>query len=459
MNSVTSVPSVAKSIGERSTDNGDRPLIPYGRQLLDDDDIDAVVETLRSDGLTQGPKVQEFEEAFACYVGARYAVAVSSGTAALHLACLAAGLGPGDEVITSPITFVATANCALYVGARPAFVDIDPATFNLDPGRLGKYLKSRSPSGSRITDNGERTTSTPRAVIPVHFAGLPCNMAEIHRIAREHRLVIIEDACHALGARYRVGRGENSRWISIGSCAHSDMTVFSFHPVKHITTGEGGMVTTNDAALYGRLVLLRNHGITRNPEEFTVHGSPSESRTTDNGQRLTDNGERTTMNGQRAMPSWYYEMQTLGYNYRISDIQCALGRSQLKKIESFVERRRSIAGQYSRIVGELPKFRRQTEPDGYQSSYHLYAVRTDDEASISRDEVMAELKRMGVGTQVHYTPVYRHPFYQKLGFEPDSWPNAENFFRHCLSIPMFPGMSAEDVGRVLRALEEIGNDL
>jgi UDP-4-amino-4,6-dideoxy-N-acetyl-beta-L-altrosamine transaminase len=428
-----------KNVGERSTDNVQRPYIPYGRQLVDDDDIAAVVETLRSDWLTQGPRVQEFEEAFAVYVGSRYAVAVSSGTAALHLACLAAGLGPGDEVITSPITFVATANCALYVGARPAFVDIDRETFNLDPKKLEDYLAAK-------VDDG------PRAVIPVHFAGLPCNMAEIHRIAREHRLVIIEDACHALGAKYRVGRGEDSRWISIGSCAHSNMTIFSFHPVKHITTGEGGMVTTNDRDLYGRLVLLRNHGITRNPEEFTVRGSPSESRTTDNGQRLTDNGERI-------WPPWYYEMQAIGYNYRITDIQCALGRSQLKKIESFVERRRSIAGQYSRIVGELPNFRHQTEPDGYQSSYHLYAVRTDDEASMSRDEVMADLKRMGVGTQVHYIPVYRHPFYQKSGFEPDSWPNAENFFRHCLSIPMFPGMSEKEIEQVSNALEEVGSRL
>lgn len=466
MSSVCSVPSVAKSISERSTDNVQRPYIPYGRQLVDDDDIAAVVETLRSDWLTQGPRVREFEEAFAVYVGSRYAVAVSSGTAALHLACLAAGLGPGDEVITSPITFVATANCALYVGARPAFVDIDPATFNLDPGRLEAYLKSRSPftvhhsqSKGRITVNGERSTSIPRAVIPVHFAGLPCNMAEIHRIAREHRLVIIEDACHALGAKYRVERGEDSRWISVGSCAHSDMTIFSFHPVKHITTGEGGMVTTNDAALYERLVLLRNHGITRNPEEFTVHGSPSESRTTDNGQRLTDNGERTTVNGERLWPSWYYEMQNLGYNYRITDIQCALGISQLKKIKSFVERRRSIAGQYSRIVGELPKFRHQTEPDGCQSSYHLYAILIHDEARISRDEVMAELKRMGVGAQVHYIPVYRHPFYRRLGFGCDGWPNAENFFRHCLSIPMFPGMSAEDVEHVSRALQKVGRRL
>ncbi|MDD5153982.1 MAG: UDP-4-amino-4,6-dideoxy-N-acetyl-beta-L-altrosamine transaminase [Desulfovibrionales bacterium] len=429
-----------------------RPFIPYGRQSVDDDDIAAVVETLRSDWLTQGPRVREFEEAFAVYVGSRYAVAVNSGTAALHLACLAAGLGPGDEVITSPITFVATANCALYVGARPAFVDIDPATFNLDPGRLEAYLKSRPPftvhrsqSKGRATVNGQRSTARPRAVIPVHFAGLPCDMSEIHRVAKKFDLVIIEDACHALGAKYRVGREEDSRWISIGSCAHSDMTVFSFHPVKHITTGEGGMVTTNDAALYGRLVLLRNHGITRNPEEFTVHGLPSESR--------------TTGNGQRAMPSWYYEMQNLGYNYRITDIQCALGRSQLNKIGSFVERRRSIAGQYSRIIGELPKLRHQTEPDGCQSSYHLYAIRTDDKASMSRDEVMAELKRMGVGTQVHYIPVYRHPFYQKLGFKADSWPNAEHFFQHCLSIPMFPGMSAEDIEQVSNALEEVGSRL
>ncbi|MFZ5994606.1 MAG: aminotransferase class I/II-fold pyridoxal phosphate-dependent enzyme [Thermodesulfobacteriota bacterium] len=443
-----------KNVGERSTDNGERPLIPYGRQSVDDDDIAAVIETLRSDWLTQGPKVREFEEAFAVYVGSRYAVAVNSGTAALHLACLAAGLGPGDEVITSPITFVATANCALYVGARPAFVDIDPATFNLDASRLEEYLESRSPlpvdrspSRGRATVNGERSISTPRAVIPVHFAGLPCDMSEIHRVAKKFDLVIIEDACHALGARYRVGKEEDRRWIDIGSCSHSDMTVFSFHPVKHITTGEGGMVTTNDAALYGRLVLLRNHGIVRSP--FTVHGSPARGRTTDNGQRTTVNGER----------SWYYEMQDLGYNYRITDIQCALGRSQLNKIGSFVERRRSIAGQYSRIIEGLPKLRHQTEPDGCQSSYHLYAVRTDDEARMSRDEVMAELKRMGVGTQVHYIPVYRHPFYQKLGFKADSWPNAERFFRHCLSIPMFPGMSEKDVGRVLHALEKTGNKL
>ncbi|MDD5451000.1 MAG: UDP-4-amino-4,6-dideoxy-N-acetyl-beta-L-altrosamine transaminase [Desulfovibrionales bacterium] len=462
MNSVTSVPSVAKSIGERSTDNGERPLIPYGRQSVDDDDIAAVVETLRSDWLTQGPRVREFEEAFAVYVGSRYAVAVNSGTAALHLACLAAGLGPGDEVITSPITFVATANCALYVGARPAFVDIDPATFNLDPGRLEAYLKSRPPftvhrsqSKGRATVNGQRSTSRPRAVIPVHFAGLPCDMSEIHRVAKKFDLVIIEDACHALGAKYRVGREEDSRWISIGSCSHSDMTVFSFHPVKHITTGEGGMVTTNDAALYGRLVLLRNHGITRNPEEFTVHSS----QLTVKGNSIVSVGERTTVNGQRAMPPWYYEMQNLGYNYRITDIQCALGRSQLNKIGSFVERRRSIAGQYSRIIGGLPKLRHQTEPDGCQSSYHLYAILIHDEARMSRDEVMAELKRMGVGAQVHYIPVYRHPFYQKLGFKANSWPNAEHFFRHCLSIPMFPGMSEKEIEQVSNVLEEVGSRL
>jgi len=438
---------------QQTIDSGEDPFIPYGRQWIDEQDIEAVIEVLRSAWITQGPKVREFEEAFATHVGSRFAVAVNSGTAALHLACLAAGLGPGDEVLTSPITFVATANCALYVGASPAFVDIDPVTFNLDPQKLDAYLGEKAFSSNKRKQNA-RHQPCPRAVIPVHFAGLPCDMPEIWRIAKKFGLVVIEDACHALGAKYR-GQGsgvsdlqsEEGAWARVGSCTHSDMTVCSFHPVKHITTGEGGMVTTNDEELYKRLLLFRNHGITRDPEEFAVYGLPQGA-----GKRIPDSS-------QDYMSSWYYEMQALGYNYRVTDIQCALGLSQLQKIGFFVQRRRFIAKRYLDSLHRYPKLVSQKEGEGYKSSYHLYVMCVDAHARIGRNEVMEELKCMGIGTQVHYIPVYQHPFYKKLGFAGGSCRNAEKYFSQCLSMPIYPGMSDVDISRVLNALEVVGRML
>jgi len=429
------------------------PFIPYGRQWIDEEDIKAVEEVLRSDYLTQGSKVIEFEEAFAKYVGSRYAVAVNSGTAALHLACLAAGMGPGDEVLTSPITFAATANCALYVGARPTFIDIDPMTFNLDCKNLESYLAKKTSSNSS-RQQSSHAEFQPRAVIPVHFAGLPCDMQAIWRIAKKFNLIVIEDACHALGAKYR-GRGtltskkksKENDWIRVGSCAHSDMAVFSFHPVKHITTAEGGIVTTNNDEFYQRLLLFRNHGITRDADKFEKQNT------------ALDTGNPTTGTTPSAMSPWYYEMQGLGYNYRISDIQCALGISQLKKIDYFIRQRRFIAEKYLKLLNNIPCFCVQIEPEGYKSSYHLYVLCLDARTKIKRDQVMNILKQMGIGTQVHYIPVYRHPFYQQLGFEDQKCNKAENYFRNCFSIPMYPAMTNEDINRVMNALEEVGGML
>ena len=426
-----------------------RAFIPYGRQWIDAEDIQAVTDVLQSDYLTQGSKVTEFEEAFAAYVGSRYAVAVNSGTAALHLACLAAELGPGDEVLTTPITFAATANCVLYVGARPTFLDIDAKTFNLDVNILESYLHEKAPLGRnrrRDADDAPR----PRAVIPVHFAGLPCDMPAIRRISQKFGLIVIEDACHALGATYLdqgTGLGkEKSKengWVKIGSCLHSDMTVFSFHPVKHITTGEGGMVTTNSAEFYQRLVLFRNHGITRDVDKFS------------NELSALDSENQLSGFGRRRVPLWYYEMQELGFNYRINDIQSALGISQLKKIDRFVRRRRDIAEHYNNFLETVSCYYRQKEPKGYKSSYHLYVLRLDGQAHVARDDVMNILKQMGIGTQVHYMPVYRHPFYRQLGLPQRDCKNAETYFSNCLSIPMYAAMSDEDMYRVTDAFNGI----
>lgn len=414
-------------------------FIPYGHQLIDEMDIQAVVEVLRSERLTQGSRVEEFEKAFADYVGSRYAVAVNNGTAALQLACLAAGLGPGDEVITSPITFVASANCALYVGSKPGFVDIDPKTCNLDPLKLESYLEEKA-SGS---ESGSRPAANkPGAVIPVHFAGLPCDMSEIYRIAEKFNLVIIEDACHALGAEYRVPqsaaggqRNIEDEWIKVGSCTHSHMTVFSFHPVKHITTGEGGMVTTNDKKLYDRLLLLRSHGITRDPGQFVNLKNPK--------------------NNSGKAPTWYYEMKDLGYNCRITDIQCALGLSQLRKADLFIDVRRQIAARYQEELSTFSAVRLTKEPGHCKSSYHLFTIKIDFERiGKNRDEVMQDLSRAGIGTQVHYIPIPRHPYYQRLGFRKEDYPAAERFYRQCLSLPIYPGLKIHEVERVVKVLRE-----
>ena len=343
-------------------------MIPYGKHFLDEEDIEAVVRQLRDRTLTQGAVIDEFEQAMAQYVGARYAVAASSGTAALHLACAAAGLGPGDKVITSAMTFVASANCVLYVGASPTFADIDPDTLNLDPADLERRCRSLG----RVA-----------AVIPVHFGGLACDMAAIRALADRHDAKVIEDASHALGGYYAGG----SR---IGSCAHSDMTVFSFHPVKQITTGEGGMITTNDERLYRDLLRLRSHGINKGDDPLVLR-------------------EHALTAGRRNR--WYYEMQELGFNYRLTEIQAALGLSQLRKLDRFLERRRALVSRYDEAFRGNDHIR-PTQLSGRSSSaHHLYVIRQD---RIPRNELMERLYEAGFITQVHYIPVPLHPYYQKL---------------------------------------------
>lgn len=376
--------------------------IPYAKQYLDDDDIKAVVEVLKGDYLTTGPYINQFESEFALKVGAKYAVAVSSGTAALHIAYLAADLKPYDEVITTPMTFAATANAALYVGAQPVFADIDGQTYNIDVKEIESHL-----------------TPQAKAIVPVHYTGLPCEMGEICDIAKLHNLVVIEDACHALGAKYKD--------TVIGDCTYSDMTVFSFHPVKHITTGEGGMITTNSESLYHKLIKLRSHGITRDSRSFK---EPSHG-------------------------DWYYEMQDLGFNYRLTDIQAALGISQLKKLDSFVARRRQIVGQYNKAFQELP-VELPSEPEGYYSSYHLYVIRLRKESKKTRKDLYSKLKAKGIHTQVHYLPVHTMPYYQEnLGHKWGDYPVAEDHYSRVLSLPMYPAMTDDDVDYVINCMKEV----
>jgi len=377
-------------------------FIPYGRQAIDDDDIRAVVEVLKSDWLTQGPAGEHFEKAFAEFCGARFAVAVSSGTAALHLACLAAGFSPGDEVITSPITFVATANAIAYTGARPRFADIDPATADLDPKAVATHI-----------------TPATRGVIPVHFAGQPADLAAFSRLAAEHDLTIIEDAAHALGATYE----SNGRRFKVGACAHSRMTIFSLHPVKHIATGEGGVITTNDETLALKLKQLRSHGITRDPGQMAGNDGP-----------------------------WYYEMQELGFNYRLTDIQAALGLSQLQKAGRFIARRRKIAARYNAAFAAEPSLLPLEQKTGTDSSWHLYVLRT---RGIARKTFFEQLRKAGLGVNVHYIPVHLQPWYrERLGYGPGDFPAAEAYYGSAVTIPLFPAMSDADVERVITTVLE-----
>jgi UDP-4-amino-4,6-dideoxy-N-acetyl-beta-L-altrosamine transaminase len=364
--------------------------IPYGRQWIEEDDIEAVAETLRSDYLTTGPKVAEFEKYVANYVGAQYAVAVSNGTAALQVACLAAGIGEGDEVITTPITFVASANCVLYCGATPVFADINPDTYNLDPKEIRKKITNRT-----------------KAIIAVHFTGQPCEMNEIRQIAKEYNLLVIEDAAHALGADYKGKR--------IGGI--SDMTTFSFHPVKHITTGEGGMITTNSKELYERLCIYRSHGITRDPSLMTSCDGP-----------------------------WYYQQLELGYNYRITDIQCALGLSQMKKIDSFVSRRREIAAKYNKAFEGLTDIKLPIQLEGCNNCWHLYVIQVMNK---DRKEVFDELLSQGIGVNVHYIPVYTQPYYREHGYSKVECPNAELVYSRFISLPMYAKLTDEEQDYVI----------
>jgi len=397
-------------------------VIPYGRHHIDEDDIQAVVDVLRNGALTQGPRIAGFERVVAEYAGARYAIAVSSGTTALHLACIAADIGPGDEVLTTPNTFVASANCVLYVGARPQFADIDPRTLNIDPDDLYRRC---------------RTSAKVKAIIPVHFAGLPCDMPRIRAIADECGAAVIEDACHALGATYEDG----SR---VGNCRFSDMTVFSFHPVKGVTAGEGGMITTNDESVYRRLLKLRSHGICKGSSELP--GS------------ITDDPwmkPERALDGDELNP-WYYEVQELGFNYRITDIQCALGISQMKKISSFLQRRKEIAQAYDEAFQSFDGVHRTQLQGRELSSHHLYVLRIDFERlGISRHQFMKQLASRGVGSQVHYIPVPMHPYYEKLGFRLQDYPETEKYYNEALTLPVYYDLSIADQELVIESMHAL----
>lgn len=377
-------------------------FIPYGRQEIGDQDIAAVVEVLRSDWLTQGPAVEHFEAAMARYCGAAHAVAVNSATSALHLACRALGVGPGDLGWTSPNTFVASANCLLYCGGSVDFVDIDPATRNMDVAALeAKLILARN------------TGRLPKVVIPVHFAGHPCDMAGIRRLADEYGFKVVEDASHAVGARCQ-GR-------PVGSGAHADLTVFSFHPVKIMTTGEGGMVLGNDGALMRRVAHLRSHGITRAAEE---------------------------MEGE-SEGGWYYQQTDLGYNYRMTDIQAALGTAQLARVDGFVARRRALADRYGELLAGLPLELPAAEPD---SAWHLYAVRLADASR--RRAVYDALRGADIGVNVHYIPVHLQPWYRRMGFKQGDFPAAESYYAGALTLPLYPGLSEQDQERVVHVLRQ-----
>jgi perosamine synthetase len=374
-------------------------FIPYGRQMVDEDDVAAVVEVLRSDWLTTGPAVPRFEQAFSGFVDAAHGVAVANGTAALHLAMLAAGVGLGDEVIVASLTFVASANAARYVGAKVVFADVREDTLTIDVDHVRTLVTDRT-----------------RAIVAVDYAGVPCDLDELLEVAAEHDLLLIEDACHAPGATYR-GR-------KVGSISH--LSTFSFHPVKSLTTGEGGMVTTNDADLAARLRQLRNHGIT-----------------TDFRQR-------------EAEGTWAYDMQVLGFNYRLSDINCALGASQTAKLPGWVHQRQALAARYGDLLADLPQVRIPTVPDDRTSGWHLYPIRLQTKAAAAaRQRAFEHLRASGVGVNVHYLPVYLHGSYRTIGYEPGLCPVAEAAYDGLLSLPMWAGLTQEEQHRVVELLGDV----
>jgi UDP-4-amino-4,6-dideoxy-N-acetyl-beta-L-altrosamine transaminase len=378
-------------------------MINYGKQSIGKSDIRAVIDTLNSDWLTQGPKVDEFEQALAIYCGSKYAVAVSNGTAALHLANLAMGTKSAAKIITSPITFLATSNSVLYAGGHPVFADISDGLFTLDPKRVKKLISDE------IGIKG---------IIPVHLGGVVCDMEALSEIAKEHNLWIIEDACHALGGSWTDKKGNIH---IVGDCSHSDMTIFSFHPVKQITTGEGGAITTNDKKLYENLIKLRTHGIEKNTDKLIEnHGG------------------------------WYYEMQDLGYNYRITDFQAALGIVQLKKNDKWVQRRRDLVRKYDKAFENINKITPQSHPDiegGY--SYHLYVIQCE-----RRAELYQLLKEEGINTQVHYIPIHLQPYYkEKYGYRRGDFPLAEKYYENALSLPLYPTLKDSEQAEVIAAIE------
>lgn len=399
-------------------------MIPYGKHYIDEDDIAAVVDVLRNGTLTQGSGVDRFEESFAAKVGAKYAVAVSSGTAALHLACIAIDAAKDDNIITSANTFVASANCAAFVGASPAFSDIDPHSLNMAPDDLAARCRSLG----RV-----------KAIIPVHFAGAACDMPAIRAIADGYGATIIEDACHALGGTYACG-------AKVGSCKYSEMTVFSFHPVKAIAAGEGGLITTNDHKLYERLIQLRSHGIFHQ-KLLTVFEDIEVMDAFVLKDEAYDDGD---------MNPWYFEMRELGYNYRLTEIQCALVHSQLSKLDSFISKRRQLVEVYDRSLSGVPYLTPTQTDMRSNSAHHLYVVRIDFAAlGVSRSEFMRSLMKKGVGTQVHYIPVPLHPYYQSLGFRLSDYPVAERYYGEALTLPLYFQLEAEDQGLVIKSIEKM----
>lgn len=380
-------------------------MIPYGRQDITQADIDAVVAVLRSDFLTQGPMVPHFEETVARHVSAAHAVAVNSATSALHIACLALGLGPGDWLWTSPITFVASANCGLYCGAKVDFVDIDPHTYNLCPQVLASKL-----------EQAERDGKLPKVVIPVHLCGQPCDMQVIQALAQRYGFKVIEDASHAIGGKYQ---GE-----FIGNCRYSDITVFSFHPVKIITTAEGGMALTNDDELAGKMALLRSHGVTRDPARMT----------------------------HDADGPWYYQQIDLGFNYRMTELQAALGVTQMERLEQYVARRHQLSHRYDELLAGLPVTTPRQHPDSY-SGLHLYVIRLQlEKLAKTHRQVFEALRELGIGVNLHYIPVHNQPFYQRMGFQVGDYPQAESYYAEAISLPMFQTLSEDQQDEVISSL-------
>lgn len=383
-------------------------MIPYGRQEITQADIDAVVEVLRSDFLTQGPMVPRFERIVADYCGAQYAVAVNSATSALHIACLALDLGPCDRLWTSPITFVASANCGLYCGAEVDFVDIDPRTYNLCPKALEHKLLEAEQQGR-----------LPKIVVPVHLCGQPCDMQAIHALSQRFGFRIIEDASHAIGGTYRSE--------PIGNGRYSDISVFSFHPVKIITTAEGGMALTNDTKLAERMARLRSHGITRDPAQMTY--APD--------------------------GPWYYQQVDLGFNYRMTELQAALGVSQMKRLDNYVSRRHALAGRYDEQLADLSVTLPWQHPDSY-SGLHLYVIRLNlEQIDRTHGQVFEALRELGIGVNLHYIPVPAQPYYERMGFKPGDFPEAERYYAEAISLPLYPMMTTSQQDQVITALRTV----
>lgn len=381
-------------------------MIPYGKQEITEADIQAVVDVLKSDFITQGPVIPAFEKAVATYCGANHAIAVNSATSALHIACLALGVGSGDLVWTTPISFVASSNCALYCGATVDFVDIDPKTYNLSVACLEEKLSE-----------AEKQGKLPKVIIPVHFTGQSCEMEKIHKLSKKYGFKIIEDASHAIGGRYQDS--------PVGNCKFSDIAVFSFHPVKIITTAEGGMALTNDKAIAEKLTLLRSHGVTKD----------------------------TSLMSKEDAGSWYYEQIDLGFNYRLTDIQAALGLSQLERLDEYVTQRHSLSKKYNELLARLPITTPWQHPETY-SGLHLYVIRLNlSQIKKSHSEVFEELRQEGVGVNLHYIPIHTQPYYQTLGFNWGDYPEAEQYHKEAISLPMYPTLERQD--EVVKTIEKV----